>query len=224
MDGRAVAAIAALDDDVRSALYQAVRRSDEPVTREAAAAEVGISRKLAAFHLDRLVAAGLLEAGIDERHARRVGRAPKVYRATSSAVSVCVPPRDPELLAGILAEAVSGQPRAAEAASRVARERGRSSGAAVRDRLRPGRLGAERALTIATGLLEDQGFEPARSADGVRLRNCPFHPVVDTAPELVCGLNREFLAGLLEGLHADGCLDAVLAPRPGACCVELRPR
>jgi len=37
-----------------------VRDADGPITREAAADAVGISRKLAAFHLDKLVAAGLL--------------------------------------------------------------------------------------------------------------------------------------------------------------------
>jgi predicted ArsR family transcriptional regulator len=79
-------------------------------------------------------------------------------------------------------------------------------------------------MTVATSVLEEHGFEPARSTEAVRLRNCPFHPVVDAAPKLVCGLNREFLAGLLDGLGADGCIEAVLAPRPGACCVELRPR
>jgi len=39
MDRQAVAAIAALDDDVRRALYEHVRSVGAPVTREDAAAE-----------------------------------------------------------------------------------------------------------------------------------------------------------------------------------------
>lgn len=226
MDRAAVAAIAALDDEVRGALYACVRASATPVTRETAAAAVGVSRKLAAFHLDKLVAAGLLDAGTDTTAARRVGRMPKVYEPAATAIAVCLPPREPELLAGILVEAVAGASDGESVqavAARVARERGVSTGGAERDRLRPGRVGVERAMTIVSGLLERHGFEPDRSAGGLRLRNCPFHPLAETAPELVCGLNHAFIGGMVEGLHAEACLEAVLAPRPDACCVELRP-
>jgi predicted ArsR family transcriptional regulator len=227
MDRSAVAAIAALDDDIRRALYAHIGAAATPVTREAAAEAVGISRKLAAFHLDKLVAAGLLRAGSDTMSPRRVGRAPKVYERTETSLAVSVPPREPELLAGILVEAVANEDageRTQDIATRVARERGRQTGAVERARLRPGRIGIERAMTIASGLLERHGFEPDRSASGVRLRNCPFHPLAQAEPALVCGLNHAFLGGVLEGLHADACIEAVLAPTPGACCVELRPR
>ena len=45
--------LAALDDPVRRTLYRFARQQGRPVTREETAAEAGISRKLAAFHLDR---------------------------------------------------------------------------------------------------------------------------------------------------------------------------
>jgi predicted ArsR family transcriptional regulator len=224
---RAVAAIAALDDDVRNALYTVVCDADSAVTREAAADAVGISRKLAAFHLDKLVAAGLLDARIGTGVERRVGRAPKVYERAAEEVAVHVPPREPELLAGILVDAVLDErpdERAGQAVLRVARERGRAAGAAERARVRPGRVGTERALALAGTLLRQHGFEPGREPGGLRLRNCPFHPLAAAAPELVCGLNHAFLGGVLEGLHADGCVEAQLAPRPGSCCVRLRPR
>ncbi|MFE2570421.1 hypothetical protein [Streptomyces mirabilis] len=41
------------------------------------------------------------------------------------------------------------------------------------------------------------------------------------APELVGSVNQAFLAGYLHGLGSDH-TNAVLAPRPDACCVELR--
>ncbi|MDQ1709850.1 MAG: hypothetical protein QOG49_1235, partial [Frankiaceae bacterium] len=57
-----LAAVAALTEPVRRALYNAVVHSRGPMGRDAAAAAVGISRGLAAFHLDRLVELGLLDA------------------------------------------------------------------------------------------------------------------------------------------------------------------
>lgn len=227
MDRQAVAAIATLDDGVRAALYAFARSSDGPITREAAAEAVGISRKLAAFHLDKLVAAGLLSARIDTPGTRRVGRAPKIYEPTGTDIAVHVPPREPQVLAEILVQAVvsggSDEP-AGQAVLRVARQRGVDVGEDERTRVRPGRVGAERAMTLATSVLERHGFEPCRAGGTVQLRNCPFHPLAAAAPNLVCGLNHAFLSGVLEGLHAEGAVDAVLAPRDGACCVELHAR
>lgn len=227
MDRLAVAAIAALDDEVRGALYAFAREAGAPITRESAAEAVGISRKLAAFHLDKMVAAGLLTARIEAVGTRRVGRAPKVYEPAATDIAVHVPPRQPQLLAEVLVEAVlteRADERAAQAVLRVARERGVTVGADERVRLRPGRVGAERAMTLVSTVLERHGFEPCRAAGGVRLRNCPFHPLAAAAPELVCGLNQAFVSGVLDGLHADSAVDAVLAPRADACCVELHPR
>src|SRR4051794_1510584 len=60
LDVSAVSAVAALSDPIRRALFEAIRRAPDALTREQAAAAVGISRKLAAFHLEKLVAVGLL--------------------------------------------------------------------------------------------------------------------------------------------------------------------
>jgi predicted ArsR family transcriptional regulator len=105
----------------------------------------------------------------------------------------------------------------------VARERGVCLGASERARLRGGRVGAERALATSEELLARQGFQPFREEGSVRLRNCPFHPMAGVAPALVCGLNRAYLAGLVDGLDAGDRVTTELAPRPGECCVELRP-
>jgi predicted ArsR family transcriptional regulator len=229
MDRSAVAAIAALDDDVRHALYAYIRGVGIPVTRESAAAAVGISRKLAAFHLDKLVELGVLRSGFATDTVRRVGRVPRVYEPAVADIAVHVPERTPELLAGILVEAVVGtadaqsDPHAQEAARRVARRRGAALGRRARDEARPGRLGVERATALAFDVLAAEGFEPYRAGPTVRLRNCPFHPLAATAPEFVCGLNHEYVTGLVEGIGADGRLAAELAPRPGECCVAIGP-
>src|SRR5690348_246738 len=155
-------------------MYAFIRRERRPITRDEAAAAVGISRKLAAFHLDKLVDAGLLRARCESVGERRVGRTPKVYEPTDADVRVTIPQREPNLLAEILLDAIlTGEP-AEEAANQVATNRGEDLGATERDRVRPGRLGAERALTLAEDVLARYGFEPTRTATTcVRLRNCP---------------------------------------------------
>ncbi|GAA0517487.1 transcriptional regulator [Saccharopolyspora subtropica] len=220
-----VAALAALDDELRRGMYEFIRRARRPVARDEAAAAVGISRKLAAFHLDKLVAAGLLCAHFEPVGGiRKVGRTPKVYEPTRTDIRVSIPPRQHDLLADILLDAVlteGERETAAQAAMRVARERGHQLGTAERQRNRPGRLGVERALTRSEEVLAAHGFEPDRETPTcVRLRNCPFHPLAARAPELVCGLTQAFLSGFLDGLHART-TDAVLDPRPGECCVAL---
>jgi predicted ArsR family transcriptional regulator len=225
MDRAAVAAIAALDDDVRRALYEHVRSVGAPVSREDAASAVGISRKLAAFHLDKLVELGVLRSGFGPAQPRRVGRAPRLYEPAEADIAVRVPERSPELLASILVEAVTTEradERAEDAVLRVAGDRGAALGAAERARVRGGRVGPERALATSEELLDRLGFEPFREEGSVRLRNCPFHPISGFAPTLVCGLNRAYLSGLVEGLDAGGRVVAELAPRTGECCVELR--
>ncbi|MEV7806643.1 transcriptional regulator [Microbispora sp. NPDC088329] len=222
----AISAVAALDDALRQGMYAYIRGARRPVTRDEAAASVGISRKLAAFHLDKLVDAGLLRARYEAVGGiRKVGRTPKVYEPTETDIRVTIPERRHEVLADILMDAVLGESEgesARQAAVRVAGRRGEEIGAAERARAKPGRLGAERALTLLEGLLARHGFEPGReSPTCVRLRNCPFHPLAARAPELVCGVNHAFLDGMLTGLEAAR-VRAVLVPRPGECCVELR--
>lgn len=235
---QAIAKVAVLGDEVRARLFAYVRRARRPVTRTEAAAQAGVSAKLAAFHLDKLVEAGLLTARpADSGPLRRVGRAPKVYEPAGE-VTVSIPQRRHELLAGILADAMAAATDAdagaeadagasvgsvRQAALAAAAERGRTMGAEQRETERPGRLGVERTLTLACQRLEDVGFEPERTTPTlVRLRNCPFHPLAARQPDLVCGINQAFLAGYLDGLQAPPDASAVLAPTSDACCVELR--
>ncbi len=226
LDHIALTALAALGDDLRRRMFDFIRQERRPVTREEVADSFGISRKLAAFHLDKLVATGLLQAHYGSPAGiRKVGRRPKVYEPVAEAIAVSIPERRYGLLADVLTEAVVSETdgeSAREAALRVAYGRGESLGGAERERVRPGRLGAERGLSLAAETLEGLGFEPERAAPTLlRLRNCPFHPLAAKAPKLVCAVNRAFLAGYLHGLGSDRTA-AVLAPRPGACCVELR--
>ncbi|MFJ7334197.1 helix-turn-helix transcriptional regulator [Streptomyces sp. NPDC101116] len=221
----AIDSVSALSEDSRRRMFAFIRRARRPVTRDEAAASVGISRKLAAFHLDKLVDTGLLRAHYaSPEGTRKVGRQPKVYEPTGAQITVNIPDRRHELLADLLLDAVLSEradETAAQAAMRAARQRGREMGEAARHETRPGRLGPERGLTTCEGLLEQYGYEPVREAPTrIRLRNCPFHPLAAKAPELVCGMNQAFLSGYLDGLEVGG-VRAVPAPEPGECCVRL---
>jgi predicted ArsR family transcriptional regulator len=202
-------AAAALVDGTRRALYEFVRRQDHPVTREEAAEAQGISRGLAAFHLDKLVGAGLLHARyeppVDRPRGR--GRTPKVYESTPDGFAITIPERRYQLIAEILADAVDEEPADAPAAARRhAQRRGQELGAELR--------GAD-LMAVLAGL----GFEPQGTGGELLLRNCPFHALAGRHTTLVCGLNQAFLAGLVDGLAAG--MQADLVPRTGACCVTL---
>ncbi|MDX6296236.1 MAG: hypothetical protein QOI51_93 [Nocardioidaceae bacterium] len=222
-----IGAVAALGDRQRRRLYDAVRAARRPVTREEAALAVDISRKLAAFHLDKLVASGLLEvAESPAEQPRPVGRTPKRYRPVADTVTVSVPARSYQELATVLVVAAATQTASESAAAarhRVGRARGRELGASIERGSLRGRLGPERALACVESVLAREGLEPYRPEQAcLRLSNCPFHPVTGYAPELVCGINVDYLGGLLEGLRIEA-LSVRFKPEPGECCVEIRP-
>jgi predicted ArsR family transcriptional regulator len=198
-------AVATLIDPSRRALFEYVRRQDHPVRREEAAAATGMSRGLAAFHLDKLVAAGLLAARYEAPAGPRGrGRTPKVYSAAGEGLEITVPQRRYELLAGILAEAHAEGVEPDRVAHRRGRDLGRRSAGAV-------------------AALADLGFEPEPAGGPVVLRNCPFRALAARHTALVCGLNLAFVSGILDGLGAAD-VDAELAPQPHMCCVRLTPR
>ena len=104
-------AVALLAEPVRQRLYRYVRDRREPVGREEAARNAGISVKLAAFHLDRMVEAGLLEVGyrrLTGRVGPGAGRPAKVYSLTQRAFEITLPQTRYALAASMMATALSG--------------------------------------------------------------------------------------------------------------------
>jgi predicted ArsR family transcriptional regulator len=176
-----------------------------------------VGRALAAFHLDRLVAAGLLGVTFRRRSGRTgpgAGRPAKFYqRPADQDVSVQLPPRSYDVAAEILATGVERAGPARAAVLDVARERGRVMGEQAVER------GAQELLP----LLESQGYEPFEDTDGVvRLRNCPFHSLVDDHRELTCAMNLALLDGEASAVTEAG-YRPVSDPREGLCCVAFMP-
>ena len=223
-----IRAVAVLDEPLRRALYAYVASSPDEVTRDAAARAVGISRALAAFHLDKLAAEGFLAVSyrrVSGRRGRGAGRPAKLYRPSGRQLDVTIPPRRYELAARLFVRtfAQHADPAARAALRRAARRLGAEIGAPARPttRRRPPRA---RQIQLAQELLRDYGYEPVRcEGDIVRLRNCPFHTLAQEQRALVCGMNLALIEGLVDGLGLRS-VHAASYPQPGFCCVALRSR
>ncbi|MEY9876427.1 putative ArsR family transcriptional regulator [Streptacidiphilus sp. MAP12-33] len=211
----ALTALGTLGDPVRRGLYRFVAAAPAEVGRDAAAEAVGISRALAAFHLDKLVEAGLLEVAFRRLSGRTgpgAGRPAKVYRRAGREHAVSMPPRSYDTAAGLLAETVeqAGLDHALQSAARA-------------------RGAAQAPQGDPVAALRARGYEPCPDGEDetvTRLRNCPFHALAQEFPALVCGMNL----ALIEGLLAAGASaspesrgwSAEMSPGPDGCCVALR--
>ncbi|GAA4948397.1 helix-turn-helix transcriptional regulator [Actinoplanes utahensis] len=197
--------VAALTDGVRRSAYHAVAGAGPaPVGRDEVAETLGVGRTLAAFHLDKLVDAGLLEVSYARRSGRTgpgAGRPAKLYRIAPREHAVSVPPRSYRGAAEMLAESVE-RAGAEQVLYEVAREQGRQSRGD----------GADPAEVLA-----GQGYAPIPGVDRIELRNCPFHRLAEQFPPLICGMNLELISGLVEGSGWTARMD----PGPDRCCVTL---
>ena len=97
-----ITAVAALNEPLRRALYRLAVSRSAPVGRDQAAQELGISRELAAFHLDKLVELGLLEVEfrrLSGREGPGAGRPAKLYRPSGRQLALSFPNRRYDLAA-----------------------------------------------------------------------------------------------------------------------------
>jgi predicted ArsR family transcriptional regulator len=218
--------IAALADPVRRALYFYVAHAPGAVSRDQAARGVRIARPLAAFHLDKLVHQGLLEASyrrLTKRRGPGAGRPAKLYRRSGLQVDVSLPPRDYELAARLFASALAaGAPAGTRArVRRTARAFGAGLGQEARRRAGK-RASRKTLLHQLDAVLQEHGYEPFRAPDGaIRLHNCPFDSLARDYRPLMCGMNQTLLAGVMRGLGLSR-YTAVLDPQPRMCCVALK--
>ncbi len=211
--------VGVLAEPARRTLYRFVVRQPSPVSREQAAEALGIPVHSVKFHLDKLVAAGLLEVEFRRLTGRTgpgAGRPAKLYRRSAREVALSVPPRRYVLAGAVLAEAVDRSVRdavpVAEAVRRVAGEVGRQLAEAE------DAAGDDMART--SEVLGRHGYEPRIVDDELCLANCPFDRLATDHTELVCGLNLALIDGVIDGLQV-GTLRARLAPQPGFCCVKV---
>jgi predicted ArsR family transcriptional regulator len=216
--------LSGLAEGQRRTLYAFVAGSTRPVSRDEAATAVGISRPLAAYHLDRLVQDGLLEVRFERRTGRSgpgAGRPSKLYQRSTQPVELTIPTRDYAFIADLLARAIERD--TSDQAQTALRQIARDSGAASATEATGRSSDVEtNGLAGLRRMLADRGYEPYEDEQGdLRLRNCPFHRLAEHHRELVCTANLAFITGIAQQTAADEPVHARLDPRPGECCVAI---
>ena len=221
-----LATMAALGEPLRRGIYLFVASQTEPVSRNGAAERFGVSRSVAAFHLDKLADLGLLDVEYRRPPGRRgpgAGRPAKWYRATTSEVAFSLPPREYELAGRLLAEAVTVSQRdqlpieqaLTDTARRVGQGLGRIAGRQAGDG-----ASQEQLLEAARQILSGCAFEPRDDGKEIALLNCPFHSLAQEYRALICGMNLALMTGFSEETKG-AAIEARLDPLPGQCCVRL---
>jgi predicted ArsR family transcriptional regulator len=219
-----VEAVSLLAEPVRERLYRFVVGSRNAVGRDEAAAAVRITRALAAFHLDRLVAGGLLVTEyrrLSGRSGPGAGRPSKLYRRGPDEVGVSLPGRRYEIPAQLFAETIEqlDDQLPPDTLIEAARRMGEAVGSEARKGAggRPGRKRLREAL-LAT--LAEHDYQPREESAEIRLGNCPFQALVADHRPLVCGMNLALLEGLISGL-GDRHVTARHDRKPDQCCVAV---
>jgi predicted ArsR family transcriptional regulator len=219
-----IEALALLEEPHRRRLYNLIMGRRDPLGRDEAAAALGISRELAAFHLDRLLQAGLLEAEyrrLGGRTGPGAGRPAKLYRRSSLEIAISLPARRYDVAADLMARTLEGVDGSAgvSALTVVARRQGVAVGTAAR---RGAATQADRphGESDLVGVLRDAGFEPALDSVGtVSLLNCPYDVLAAEHRTLTCSMNLAWTEGVIDGLG--GAATARLDPEAGRCCVVI---
>lgn len=225
-----IQAASLLAEPVRGALYRWVVDADRAVSRDEAAAGVEVTRALAAFHLDRLVRAGLLVAEfrrLSGRSGPGAGRPAKLYRRGPREVVVSLPDRRYEIAAHLFAQAIEQldklPPLDAQPALDALRARGRAAGevAGSGARRQAGKRPSQKRLHSALlDALAERGYQPRETAGEIRLGNCPFRTLVEEHRQLICGMNLALAGGLIDALGRRSMV-ARLDPQQGQCCVVI---
>jgi predicted ArsR family transcriptional regulator len=209
-----MAVLTTLTEPLRRALYLHVVAQRRPVSRAQAAAALGVPRTVAAFHLDKLVEAGLLQATHGRTSGRRgpgAGRPAVLYSRAERQHELSIPARSYALASRLLADAVDeagADPLLQAVAEREGERQGRAEATAAAG------------LDAVAAALERRGYEPVREGDRLWSCNCPFHELSIANPPVICGMNLALVTGLLRGLGARD-LEARMDPAPGRCCVVV---
>ena len=217
----------ALGDPTRRRVFFVVREAGDPRTKDEVAEAVGIDRRLAGFHLDKLVEQGFLDAEYRRREkgGPGAGRPPKLYMLAESERAVALPERHYEVLAELLLRALS-EPGASpqEQLERVGFQFGQSL---AEEQLASGQspFTPTQAIAEVVRVLTRFGFAATSEGSGTMIKACacPFEEMAFHDPERVCGLDRSIWKGVLS-VYAPGSTISTTATRAegdDACVAEV---
>lgn len=221
--------VAALGDGTRRRVFFTVREADGLMGKDEVAEAVGITRRLAGFHLDKLVEQGFLRAEFQRRTGRTgpgAGRPAKLYALAEAEQQSRLEVKHYELLAELLLRAMSDRsgedPQ--EVLERVGYEFGRELGEAERKAGRsPSYQSTTDAVMGVVGVLTRFGFGATAEEDGrITARACPFEEMAKVDPVRVCGLDRAIWRGVLSAFNPDATLQGASSTAQGdAACAAL---
>ncbi|NNN12230.1 MAG: transcriptional regulator [Acidimicrobiaceae bacterium] len=218
-----ISAIAALNEPLRRRIYRFVAMQEVSVSRHYTATTLGVARSVAAFHLDKLANLGLLEVEYRHLSGRRgpgAGRPTKLYRRADNEVTLSVPQRHYDAAANLLAQAiehaVDTSVSVIDALNVASLEYGKFMAAGIHG------LEDHHSSPIEQlgNLLANYGYEPRIVRKTITLANCPFRTLTVEHRDLICGMNRALIAGVVEAVGLAG-TSARLDPTPGRCCVKI---
>ncbi|MFJ3334929.1 helix-turn-helix transcriptional regulator [Streptomyces sp. NPDC086766] len=187
----------------RREVLDVLRAAPAPLGVAETAERIGVHPNTVRFHLDALVADGLVQRRVEEPSGR--GRPRTVYAPQPGMDRGGT--RGYRLLAQMLLSRLAAEgPGARESAT----EAGRAWGSFLVDPLPPfERPTAEGSAARLVALLDDLGFAPVAERDGdggpprrIRLRHCPFLELAEEYGQLVCPLHLGLMQGALVELRA----------------------
>ncbi len=196
------AVTAVFGDRTRREIYIFVRDNDE-ATVAVVAEQFSLHPNVARHHLDKLAAAGYLEASLVRAKGPRVGRPSKSYSASTKQPTMEVPPRRDDLLVTLLAKTIALiDPKEAE---RVAEEVGEQYGRNLAKGLSPEcrQRSIRASLSVVADALTAHGFAAHAEARGASLAiisdHCPFGNAASQSP-VICAVDRGIIKGMLASL------------------------
>lgn len=215
----------ALCEPARRDLYFLVADRGDWMSRDDVVEATGLRRGLVAHHLDRLAEDGLLEVEyrrLTGRSGPGAGRPAKLYRRADVDLDLSIPPRNPNLVGALLADAVSSAGPQAEPVRARFLESARDVGMAAGRDAHAGRSAGQRRAGL-TEILERYGYQPIAVDNALSLRNCPYEPLSERDRDLVCSMNLALVEGAAAGIGVRGVSCSLRAPMDGGCCVHVAP-
>lgn len=211
----------ALGDNTRYAIHAELARSPRPLATAEVAEALGLHVNTVRPHLERMREVGLLTVEVDSRGG--VGRPQHRYAVAPDAPSLGFEPPVMPYLASMLVRMVEQLGGSGADAFEVGRDQGRAE--ATRYTTAP---------SCIEGLVAEMdrlGFDPSVAAADeqgdtalIAFSHCPFHPLAEDHPDVVCSLHRGMIEGFVDAMGDAAVTDFRSLAQAPSCQVAVSAR